>query len=70
MKVKNVEPGVKFKTKSGQVFEVLKFEGQSESSKSDLWRCADNRGSEAVFTDWAILDKEEVIDTCTSNNVE
>lgn len=61
-RVGNVEMGVKFKTRSGESYEVIKYQGKSESGMSDLWLCRAMNPPciEAVFTDWAIADKEEI----------
>lgn len=59
-KVKNVEEGVKFKLPSGEIFIVEKYIGKSRGGKSDLWKCRNNHNGEAVFTDWAILEKEAI----------
>lgn len=60
MKVKNVEVGVKFRMKSGEEYEIIEFVGKSKSGSSDLWKCVTPKGMEAVFTDWAILDKQKI----------
>ena len=58
-KVKNVEEGIKFKLPSGDVYEVKEFIGKSQAGISDLWLCQCG-DIEAVFTDWAICDKQEI----------
>ena len=59
-KVKSIEIGIKFCMRSGEEYEVVEFIGKSQGGKSDLWRCVTPKGMDAVFTDWAILDKQKI----------
>ena len=59
-KVKSIEIGTKFRMRSGEEYEVIEFVGKSKGGASNLWKCVTPKGMDAVFTDWAILDKQKI----------